>query len=95
MSNNVSSSDDENPKKDATIVPLSVALATLQVRPQEETVVAKPSPVLPKKNLAAPPLKRQKRVAAVAASLEVHQPSASSDNVSIVVRTRLYLFLSS
>jgi hypothetical protein len=31
----------------------------------------------------------------VAASLEVHQPSASSDNVSIVVHTRLYLFLSS
>jgi hypothetical protein len=60
MSNNVSSSDDENLKKDAAVVPLSATLATLQgrLRKNEETVVAKPSPVLPKKNLTAPPLKR-------------------------------------
>jgi hypothetical protein len=31
----------------------------------------------------------------VAASLEVHQPSASFDNVSIAACTRLCLFLSS
>jgi hypothetical protein len=43
MSNNVSSSDDENPKKDVVVVPLSAALATLQGRPQEEAMVAKPS----------------------------------------------------
>jgi hypothetical protein len=51
MSNNVSSSDDENPKKDVDVVPLSAALATLQGRTQEENVVAKPSPVLSKKIL--------------------------------------------
>jgi hypothetical protein len=50
-------------------------------------VVVKPSPVLSKKNPTAPPPKRQKRVVAVVASLEVHQPSASSDNVSIAACT--------
>jgi hypothetical protein len=46
-------------------------------------MVVKPSPVLPKKNSAAPPLKRQKKAVAVAASLEVHQESSSSVHVSI------------
>jgi hypothetical protein len=46
-------------------------------------MVVKPSPVLFKKNPTAPPSKRQKRGVAVAASLEVHKPFASSDNVSI------------
>jgi hypothetical protein len=92
MSNNFLFSDDDNPKKDAPVVPLSAALAiprgsaALAIprgRSQEETVVVKPSPVLPKKNSGAPPLKRQKKAAAAAASLEVHQPSSSSDHVSI------------
>jgi hypothetical protein len=82
MSNNVSSSDDENPKKDATVFPLFAALATLQGCPREEPVVAKPSPVLSKRILTAPPLKRQKKAAVGAASLEVHQPSSSSEHVS-------------
>jgi hypothetical protein len=51
MSNNVSSRDNENLKKDAVVVPFSAILATLQGRLQEETEVVKPSPVLPKKNL--------------------------------------------
>jgi hypothetical protein len=50
-------------------------------------VVVKPSPVPSKKKPAAPPSKRQKRGATVATSLEVHQPSASSHNVSIVTCT--------
>jgi hypothetical protein len=49
---------------------------------QEEAVVVKPSAVLPKKNIPTPPSIRLKREAAVSTSLEVHQPSASSDNVS-------------
>jgi hypothetical protein len=65
------------------MIPLSSALTTPRGCPQEETVVAKPSPVLPKKISAAPPLKRQKKVAAAATSLEVHQPSSSSEHVSI------------
>jgi hypothetical protein len=83
MSNNFLFSDDDNPKKDAPVVPLSAALAIPRGRSQEETMVVKPSPVLPKKNSSAPPLKRQKKAAAAAASLEVHQPSSSSDHVSI------------
>jgi hypothetical protein len=50
-------------------------------------VVVKPSPVPSKKKPTAPPSKRLKRGAAAAASLEVHQPSASSDNVSIALCT--------
>jgi hypothetical protein len=49
--------------------------------------VVKPSPVPSKKKPTAPPSKCQKRGAAVATSLEVHQPSASSDNVSIAACT--------
>jgi hypothetical protein len=83
MSNNFLLSDNDNPKKDADVVPLSSALTTPRGRPQEETVVAKPSLVLPKKNSTAPPLKRQKKAAAAIVSLEVHQPSSSSEHVSI------------
>jgi hypothetical protein len=58
-------------------------------------VVVKPSPVLPNKNSGAPPLKRQKKAVAAATSLEVHQPSSSSDHVSIASCNRLCLFLNS
>jgi hypothetical protein len=51
MSNNFLFSDDDDPKKDVAVVPLSAALTTPRGRPQEETVVVKPSPVLSKKNL--------------------------------------------
>jgi hypothetical protein len=44
--------------------------------------VVKPSAVLPKKNILDPPSKCLNRAAAVSTSLEVHQPSASSDNMS-------------
>jgi hypothetical protein len=74
---------DNKPKKDATAVPPLVTSTTPKGHSQEETMVVKPSPVLSKKNPTAPPSKRQKRGAAVAASLKIHQPSASSDNVSI------------
>jgi hypothetical protein len=57
-------------------------------------VLVKALPVLPKKNSSAPPLKCQKKGAAVAASLEVHQPFSSSDHVSIALCNRL-LFLNS
>jgi hypothetical protein len=70
-------------------------LATLQGRPQEETVEVKPSPVLPKKNSTAPPLKHQKKATTMAASLEVHQPSSSSEHVSVALYNGLCLFLNS
>jgi hypothetical protein len=95
MSNNFLFSDDDNPKKDVAALPLSSALTTPRGRPQEETVVAKPSPVLPKKNSAAPPLKRQKKATAAAISLEVHQPSSSSEHVSIASYNQLCLLLNS
>jgi hypothetical protein len=53
-------------------------------------VVVKQSAVLPKKNIPGPPSKRLKRAAAVSTSLEVHQPSASSYNVSNPSCTRLF-----
>jgi hypothetical protein len=57
--------------------------------------VAKPSPIIPKKNLIVPHLKRQKKAAAGAASLEVHQPSSSSEHVSISPYNLLCFFLNS
>jgi hypothetical protein len=53
-------------------------------------MVVEPSAVLPKKNTPAPPSKRLKRAAAVTTSLEVHQPMASSDNVSDSSGTRVF-----
>jgi hypothetical protein len=53
-------------------------------------MVVEPSAVLPKKNTPAPPSKRLKRAAAVTTSLEVHQPTASSDNVSDSSGTRVF-----
>jgi hypothetical protein len=69
-------------------------LATTEGQSQEETMVTKPSPVPAKKKPTAPPSKRQKRGTSVATSLEVHQPSASSDNVSGTVYTPPFWFLS-
>jgi hypothetical protein len=54
--------------------------------------VIKPSLVSAKKKPTAPPSKRQKRGTAVTTSLEVHQPSASSDNVSGTAYTRPFWF---
>jgi hypothetical protein len=88
-------SDDNKPKKDATVVPFFGTLTIPEGHSQEETAVAKTSPAPLKKNPTEPPSKRQKRGAAATASLEVHQPSASSDNVNIDACTRLYLFLNS
>jgi hypothetical protein len=53
-------------------------------------VVVEPSAVLPKKNIRAPPSKHLKRAAAAATSLEVHQPTVSSDNVITSSGTRLF-----
>jgi hypothetical protein len=54
--------------------------------PQEEAVVAKSPPSLPKKITAAPvpASKRPKRVMAMTTSLEAHRSTTSSDNVSFV-----------
>jgi hypothetical protein len=80
-------SDDDKPEKDATAVPPFGTLTTPEVHSQEEPAVVKPLPVLSKKKPTAPPSKNQKRGAVVAASLEVHQPYASSNNVSIAACT--------
>jgi hypothetical protein len=76
-------SDDENSKKDAAAAPLFGALTIPKGHPQEETVVVKSPPVLPKKSTPAPASKRLRRAAAVAASLEAHRPTTSSNNASI------------
>jgi hypothetical protein len=87
MSNDFFFSDDDKPKKDAATIPPFGFLANPEGQSQEETAVIKPSLVPAKKKPTAPPSKHQKRGAGVATSLEVHQPSSSSDNVSIALCT--------
>jgi hypothetical protein len=94
MSNDFLFSDDDKPKKDVATIPPFGFLATPEGQSQEKTAVIKPSPVPAKKKPNAPPSKRQKRGAVVATSFEVHQPSASSDNVSGTAYARLFWFLS-
>jgi hypothetical protein len=86
-------SDDDILKKDAAAAPLFNASTTPKGHPQEEAAVVKSSAVLPKKSTPAPASKRPKRAAAVTTSLEVHQPTAPSDNVSSSSCTRLFCFL--
>jgi hypothetical protein len=93
MSNDFSFSDDDKPKEDAATVPPFGFLATPEGQSQEETAVTELLPVPPKNKAAAPSSKRLKRGAAVTASLEVHQPSPSSDNVSSAAYTRFFLSL--
>jgi hypothetical protein len=83
MLNDFFFSDNDKPRKDTATVPPFGFSATPKGQSQEDTVVAKPSPVPAKKKPTAPPSKCQKRGTVVTTSLEVYQPSASSDNVSI------------
>jgi hypothetical protein len=83
MSNDFFFSDNNKSMKDAATIPPFGFLATPEGQSQEETAVIKPSPVPAKKKATAPPSKRQKRGTTVTTSLEVHQLSASPDNVSI------------
>jgi hypothetical protein len=92
MSNDFFFSDDDKPKKDAATIPPFGFLATPQGQSQEETTVTKPSPVPAKKKPTAPPSKHHKRGTSVTTSLEVHQPTASSDNVSGIAYTRPFWF---
>jgi hypothetical protein len=83
MSNDFFFSDNDKPRKDAATIPPFGFLATPDGQSQEDTVVIEPSPVPAKKKATAPPSKCQKRGTTVTTSLEVHQSSASPDNVSI------------
>jgi hypothetical protein len=80
-------SDDDKLKGDAAIVPPFGFSAAPEVRSQEEAIVVEPSPVSPKKKATAPPSKCQKRGAVATASLEIHRPSSSSENVSSAAYT--------
>jgi hypothetical protein len=93
MSNDFFFSDDDNPKKDAATIPPFGFSATPEGYSQGEAMVVKPSLVPPKNKATAPPSKRQKGGAAATASLEVHQPSSSSDNVSSAAYTQFFLSL--
>jgi hypothetical protein len=86
-------SNDDKSRKDAATVPPFGFSAAPEGQSQEEATVVKPSPVPPKKKATASSSKCLKRGAAVTASLEVHQPSSSSDNVSSAAYTRLFLSL--
>jgi hypothetical protein len=75
-------SDDDDPKKDAVATCQFGSSSTPKGHPQEQAVVGKSPPVLPKKIAPAPTSKRPKRVATMTTSLEAHRPTTSSDNVS-------------
>jgi hypothetical protein len=87
MSNDFFFSDDDVPKKNAATIPPFGFSAAPEVYSQEDATVVKPSLISPKKEATAPPSKRQKRGAAMTASLEVHRPSSSSNNVSSAAYT--------
>jgi hypothetical protein len=66
------------------VIPPPATSTASKGRSQEEGMVVKPSPGLQNKIASAQPLKRQKKAKAVATvSLEVHEPSSSSDHVSV------------
>jgi hypothetical protein len=87
-------SDDDVPKKDAAATCLFGSSTTPKGHPQEEAVVAKSPPPLPKKitPAPAPASKCLKRVVTMTTSLEAHRPTTSSDNVSFTSCVRLFLF---
>jgi hypothetical protein len=87
-------SDDDVLKKDAAATCLFGSSTTPKGHPQEEAVVAKLPPPLPKKitPAPAPASKCLKRVVTMTISLEAHRPTTSSDNVSFASCVRLFLF---
>jgi hypothetical protein len=93
MSNDFSFSDNNKPKEGAAIGPPFGFSATPEGQSQEETAVTKPPPVPPKKKVSAPSSKHLKRGAVETASLEVHQPSSASDNMSSADYSRFFLSL--
>jgi hypothetical protein len=93
MSSDFFFSDDDKSRKDVANIPPFGFSAAPEGQSQEEAKVVKPLPVPPKKRATAPSSKHLKRGAAAAASLEVHQPSSSSNNVSSAAYTRFFLSL--
>jgi hypothetical protein len=87
-------SDDDDPKKDAAATCLFGSSTTPKGHPQEQAVVGKSPPVLPKKiaPAPAPASKRSKRLVTMTTSLEAHRPTTSSDSVSFASCVRLFLF---
>jgi hypothetical protein len=83
-------SDDDNPKKDVAAAPLFDALTISNEPSQEETVVVKSSTIPPAKSTPTRASKRLKKAVTVSTSLEVHRPTASSDNVSSASCTRFF-----
>jgi hypothetical protein len=74
--------DDDALKKDATVAPILDAPTGSKEPPQEETVVTKSLTVPPAKGTPPRASKHLKKATATSASLEAHQPAASSKNVS-------------
>jgi hypothetical protein len=75
----------DEPKKDAAAAPLLDALAISKELPQEETVVTKSLTVPSAKGTPTRASKHLKKKLAVGTSLEAHQPTVLSKNVSIAL----------
>jgi hypothetical protein len=84
-------SDDDMLKKDVAVSCLFGSSTTARGHPQENAVVAKSPPPLPKKITPAPVSKRPKRLATSIDSLEAHRPMTSSENISLASCARLSL----
>jgi hypothetical protein len=87
------SSDDVDPKRDATTAPLLDTLTVTEMPSQEAAMVVKSPEAPAKKGTPARASKRLKKAAVVGASLDTHRPVASPDDVSIASYGRLFLLL--
>jgi hypothetical protein len=84
-------SDNENPKKDATTVPIVDAPAIDEPHSQEADVVPK-SPEAVVKKAASHASKRLKKASAASSSLDAHRPTSSDDDVSTTFLLVAYSF---
>jgi hypothetical protein len=75
-------SDDDDPKRDAAAAPLLDTLTIAKAPAQEDAMVVKSPEAPAKKGTPARASKRPKRVVTMTTSLEAHQPTTSSDNMS-------------
>jgi hypothetical protein len=86
-------SDDEDPKRDAATAPLLDTLAASEALSQEAAMVVKSPEAAAKKGTPARASKRQKKARVAVASLDIHRPVGSPDDVSTASYGLLFLLL--
>jgi hypothetical protein len=87
------SSDDEDPKRDATTAPLLDTLAASKAPSQEAAMVVKSPEAPAKKGTPSRASKHLKKATAMGASLDTHRPVGSPDDVSTASYDLLFFLL--